>query len=552
MPVFSVYSPVSRNDYSIHPFTVHKEYDIDSGSYSALGYTIREGRYYKRTTPVSSSKANNDPKNSDGSYMHIIHKSINHLYYRYSNSFKENLEVPSAEFTDRYLFLTASIIAAPYYDIGEGIKKNTVTLEDLDQSITLVDDGLGNIYDSGISTSSFSSNDNLSLYLRFDDLHSQLKTGYGTVVSGSFKFISNTFEPDSQAEVRNVKTEQGIESGSNVYGLSTYFSSSYIKVDNREEISFNSQDNFGVSFWIKISGSDYINSNGQYVVSKKGTLQKLKYGDYQDYNEAGELVNKRGLYPVTEDVNTTVYPFSIKINSSGSDYGKVVCERSDGSTYLSLTSTTAINDNEFHHVSFIKSGSLLSLYVDGTVETSGSDLSGEVFNYHDLIFGSLNTKKENSLIGNIFDFRLYNTYLDSSTVSSLSDNSSISFRQNSNVGNIFYKNGTIVITSPDSKYHSIIDNNFNLNFKNTVTHYEIETVCKINKESFNFTFNPSSLSNYKAGTYLSEMVSGSLRPYATTIGLYNFKNELIAVGKLGSPLKIRDDVDLNVIVRFDY
>jgi hypothetical protein len=37
----------------------------------------------------------------------------------------------------------------------------------------------------------------------------------------------------------------------------------------------------------------------------------------------------------------------------------------------------------------------------------------------------------------------------------------------------------------------------------------------------------------------------------TTIGLYNDDRELLAVAKLANPLEKRDDVDMNVIVRFD-
>lgn len=40
-------------------------------------------------------------------------------------------------------------------------------------------------------------------------------------------------------------------------------------------------------------------------------------------------------------------------------------------------------------------------------------------------------------------------------------------------------------------------------------------------------------------------------PYATSIGLYNDSGELMAVAKLGQPLQMRDDVDINVAIRWD-
>jgi hypothetical protein len=47
-------------------------------------------------------------------------------------------------------------------------------------------------------------------------------------------------------------------------------------------------------------------------------------------------------------------------------------------------------------------------------------------------------------------------------------------------------------------------------------------------------------------------VSGTVRPYITTIGLYNDKAELVAIGKLANPVTKLDDVDMNFIIRWDY
>ena len=48
------------------------------------------------------------------------------------------------------------------------------------------------------------------------------------------------------------------------------------------------------------------------------------------------------------------------------------------------------------------------------------------------------------------------------------------------------------------------------------------------------------------------MVSNdNFAPYITTLGLYNDAGQLIAVGKLGTPIRKRDNVDMNIIVKFD-
>ena len=45
--------------------------------------------------------------------------------------------------------------------------------------------------------------------------------------------------------------------------------------------------------------------------------------------------------------------------------------------------------------------------------------------------------------------------------------------------------------------------------------------------------------------------NGSLFPYATSIGLYNDKAELLAVAKFNQPIMMRDDVDINVLVKWN-
>ena len=47
-------------------------------------------------------------------------------------------------------------------------------------------------------------------------------------------------------------------------------------------------------------------------------------------------------------------------------------------------------------------------------------------------------------------------------------------------------------------------------------------------------------------------MSGTLKPYITTVGLYDEQARLLAVGKLAQPIQKLDDVDMNFVVRWDY
>ena len=71
---------------------------------------------------------------------------------------------------------------------------------------------------------------------------------------------------------------------------------------------------------------------------------------------------------------------------------------------------------------------------------------------------------------------------------------------------------------------------------------------------FNMTRNPSILeSGSTADNPIVKKVcsSGDWDPYITTIGLYNDKSELLAIGKLGRPIRKVEHYDQTFIVRFD-
>ena len=57
---------------------------------------------------------------------------------------------------------------------------------------------------------------------------------------------------------------------------------------------------------------------------------------------------------------------------------------------------------------------------------------------------------------------------------------------------------------------------------------------------------------YNPTTELQGFVSHSeFKPYLTSVGLYNDNNELLVVGKLAQPVKLKQDSPLSVVVRFD-
>ena len=59
------------------------------------------------------------------------------------------------------------------------------------------------------------------------------------------------------------------------------------------------------------------------------------------------------------------------------------------------------------------------------------------------------------------------------------------------------------------------------------------------------------LTNDDNETYQSFVSSSNFAPYITTIGLYNDAGQLLAIGKLAQPIRKRNDVDLNFLMRLD-
>lgn len=157
----------------------------------------------------------------------------------------------------------------------------------------------------------------------------------------------------------------------------------------------------------------------------------------------------------------------------------------------------------------------------------------------------------------------------------------------SQVGNVFYEHGIMVITDTGS-YHNVgLGVGHELKYKATHTNYEYEYMVNAAVGEYNTSTNISttfersgsrtlpegtvSMSKFMppgdqpnsngigtfksfynaAGKYEGFTTHSLFKPYVTTIGLYNDNNELLAVGKLARAIKLSDDYETNFIVRFD-
>jgi hypothetical protein len=93
---------------------------------------------------------------------------------------------------------------------------------------------------------------------------------------------------------------------------------------------------------------------------------------------------------------------------------------------------------------------------------------------------------------------------------------------------------------------------FVVSFKNEHTIYENEVRCLVKESDYNLTYNPTLLSgSYTSGSVKDFATGSDFYTYATSLGLYNDDNELIAVAKFGKPIMMSPDTDMTFVVKYD-
>lgn len=546
----SVFAPVNNGDFTVTPFEVNKQYFISSSRYEEYGYRVYEGVYDKSHVEISSSQALYQPRNSEGSYKSVIWNNLYNYYYRYKDHIYENSNI---KLNYKFLNLSCSLLTVPVMDFGLKIKEGTLRLNNSD--IALQDDKYGHLVDPTILTSSFIKSSNLCLYLGFEDFFGVGKTIYSEI-SREVDYKSNVFIPKSKAKVLNLLVQNGVSVDGNFSGLGAGFlGNSYIKFENEDKLNYGVNDDFTISFWIKSplsqSNVGYIDNT---IISKKDVIDVIHKGFMPKLLDSGVTVNSLYMSESLDYKPTDVYPYNFSIynqSATSSLSGKIEFKRSNGFDTLTLLSTSSFSNLDYKHVCVTKTGSLVSLYVDGNLESSGSDVTGNTINSYDLLVGASNFNYVKSFSGSLDEIRFYNKGASQTNIDSLKDNSQGALYQKNIVGNIFYRTGNIVITSPLRKYNNFFkENNWELYYKNSNILYEYQILCRVKKGSFNSTLNPTALKN-NSDIFL-DYLTGSANVFVTSVGLYNQYNDLVAVGKFSSPLRIRDDVDINFLIRWDY
>lgn len=558
MAIPTTFAPIYPQDFSLTPVKVHKQFNLIGTDFqtTSSGYYLLEGYYTSRRTPIGTEESLNDPINNvDSSYKHIIWKQIDHMYYRYPYDQYRTHEHHSRRFTYKFLNVSCSILSLPYMDYGEKIVKESVILTNPTLGITLQDDGNGNLYDvqleSDLYSSSYMNRRYLLGYFGFNDLYRKFKFNYGYIENGEGKYESFNFTPNSTYKIKNTTFSAGVDISGSGTGIAAEFTGNggYIQIHHRNEFNFDSIDPFTISFWI------YTDSAGQgTILSKNGTIYTNTFGNQPKQLASGQIVNDVHYSSSFQTIPTDVYPFNFEYSGSN-----IIFSRSDGIHTVSLSGS--LITGSWNQVSAIRhvygNTNTLALYVNGQFKQQSPDSTRNPLNDYEILIGASNILGSSSFSGKVDELRFYKTsFITGSIVSGSSLHQNLYntryLYNTSVVGNVFYRRGNIVLSSLDPTYNNVISgSNWTLSYRGTHTIYEYEVICRIKKGDFNLTMNPTARISPKSDLLINEMTGSVMKPYYTTFGLYNDKGQLLAIGKTGQPVQMRDDVDVNWIIRWD-
>jgi len=506
----TVLKKINPTDYKVNQFEANKTFSFTSASAESNNFLPLLG-IYQKTLPNVSASSFTAPLNSDGSYQFQTYYSINHLFYQYKNEPTKTYGPTDLNKISKFLYQSASVFSIPQIKFGEGIKPNSFTYVS-SSGLALNSDRFGNIFDTSINTGSFPLNE--LFYEGFNEYFDLTKISY--------------------TNYNNLKFENGVSTTTGQQlpiGLSARFTgSSYIETNLNGY--YDRDHDYSISFYIKPNSSQF--GNGQLILGK------------------------------TTIVSSQQYPFKIELSGSGNL--KFTTQGSEN--LIAFITSSVISTSDWSHVVCQKTGSNLELFTNTVKNSSGSfnfintpiniltTSSVYINNDNNLSIGGYQV--DNSigdskyLNADLDEIRIYNKSLTQDQVNSLGNRTEASKQilQTNRVGNVFDKSGFFIISSPNYRYKDLINSDYTITYKSTVRRYEHSIFLTIDQGDFNATLNPTTLLDDNINMK-SFATSSLFNPYITTIGLYNDKGQMVMIGKTGTPIKNRNDIDLNFLLKVD-
>ena len=571
-----VFKRIFNQGITTRPYKAHKRYEVTDVNYSSSFEisTFRAISPFNTKLEVSKSKHQGiEYDNTILTGSGAISRDLNKVPQKIMWSTLNNLCFK--DYGDKHLYSTASIVSIPQNKFGLGIKPESVTISDFSRaagsaslhlSESKSDNNCGVLYDTAIDHTKFVDDRYLKFYLGFN------KYPHNTI----YKIQKDEGPFGNNLQCKNVTIVNGIDTtgeatASGYGGFLQTSSSLYIPAAGSNTDFFNSAQNWSISTWVKLPPSQSMLRHTKNTILAKSSQQ---YNPYLDYNPSS--TSKGTTFGSTMVREAPNYPFKISVfnQTAGSKNGKLEFQFFDGreDKRESLTVTSSkINDNSWHNIIVNhtggQSGGTMKWYLDGTQVGGnvGTHVRRPIGNEDDITIMCHDGMGDTGTSGSIDEIRFYNTNLSSDNIASLNNNHVISGSayQTRNVGYVYYEKGLIVITDPRPKYQNCFlgDGDFNYTGKgfeftyNSTKQIEQQSIlCEIGRGEFNVSSNNTLriTQDENEPTLRNFVTSSDFRPYVTQIGLYNDNGELLAVGKMGSPMKKRQDVDVTVDVRLDF
>lgn len=288
---------------------------------------------------------------------------------------------------------------------------------------------------------------------------------------------------------------------------------------------------------------------------------------------------------------------------TGSEGGvdRFLGEKTNETTFISGTwLQTGEIATEYRYLIY---NSVKELYYSNFTFTSSSKgtsylESGSFYNYpqSDLYYRKYFPTNTGSVVGVIsVPSKLYGnriqpkSFLYKSGSDSITDDGEGNLIYNNSIcGNIIYNQGLAIITSDgtpgnlggetygEATYGSstygglesptfiqdlINEAEITCSFSSSFDIFETQYKCTINANEFNYSLNPSLLTDNLRGqnkildsgsaVYSNFVTSSDFSPFVTNVGLYNENQELVAVGKLSQPLPTSQTTDTTIFINID-
>ncbi|KKK60738.1 hypothetical protein LCGC14_3021360, partial [marine sediment metagenome] len=353
----------------------HKEFVITDATSGSYGLHASTGTY------LTGSFTGSEATNPDGTYQRGVWHFINQMYYKFGDGTINPYSAIHSRVRTLKLHERVSVISIPMEICGEKMQPKKITLIDDSgtSTLTIKDDGYGNLYDASIDTSNFATGSALIAHYSFDN-------GYVKKNNTDSRIILD----DSQ--VGHYGWAFGTIYKDGVFGTGITFtgvSSSYGRIESYEDINFKKSDEFTISFHVALPVSQ-LNTSQTYntIFEKKGKWAKyeehlLRAGDSSDVipekiSNVQSSDYQSPKFGLNIDEDSAPYPYTFSVyNQTATDPGRLFFRRGIGpsgsANYVELITTASIADGTYKHVTVRKKDNELRLYVDRTLHTSVSE-----------------------------------------------------------------------------------------------------------------------------------------------------------------------------------